>query len=96
MLQHTLRVSALALVSTPFLLAQSAAPIVERNVTMKTRDGVTLKADIYRPAGDGPFPVLLTRTPYNKDGMSPIGRQGAERGFMMVLQDTRGRYASEG
>ena len=63
---------------------------------MKTRDGVTLKADIYRPAGDGPFPVLLTRTPYNKTSMAPIGMQGAARGFMMVLQDTRGRYASEG
>ncbi|KAA6455720.1 CocE/NonD family hydrolase [Acidobacteria bacterium AB60] len=96
MLQNAFRISAFALLATSFALAQSAAPIVERNVTMKTRDGVTLKADIYRPAGDGPFPVLLTRTPYNKDGMSPIGRDGAARGFMMVLQDTRGRYASEG
>jgi len=76
-------------------LAQSA-PVVERNVSMKTRDGVTLKADVYRPAGDGSFPVLLTRTPYNKDNMSPIGLAGAARGFMVVAQDTRGRYASEG
>ena len=42
--------------------------IVERNVTMKTHDGVTLRADIYRPAGEGNFPVLLQRTPYNKNG----------------------------
>jgi putative CocE/NonD family hydrolase len=76
-------------------LAQSA-PVVERNVSMKTRDGVTLKADIYRPAGEGTFPVLLTRTPYNKDGQSPIGLKGAARGFMVIAQDTRGRYASEG
>ena len=88
--------AAISVLSCSLVFGQSAAPLVERNVTMKTRDGVTLKADIYRPAGDGPFPVLLTRTPYNKDGMSPIGRQGAAHGFMMVLQDTRGRYASEG
>ena len=99
MFQKLLRVSvcaAFSALSCSIVIAQTAAPIVERNVAMKTRDGVTLKADIYRPAGDGPFPVLLTRTPYNKDYMSPIGSQGAARGFMMVLQDTRGRYASEG
>ena len=49
-------------------LAQPAADIViEHDVAMKTRDGVTLKADVYRPAGDGSFPLLLQRTPYDKD-----------------------------
>ena len=96
MLQQALRVAVLTLISASFALAQSAAPLIERGVAMKTRDGVTLRADIYRPAGDGPFPVLLTRTPYNKSFMAPIGMEGASRGFMMVLQDTRGRYASEG
>jgi putative CocE/NonD family hydrolase len=88
----------LALVSFSFapLFAQSQQVIVEKNVEMKTRDGVTLKADVYRPAGDGPFPVLLTRTPYNKDNMAPIGQKGAARGFMVVTQDVRGRYSSEG
>ena len=98
MLEKTLRIFVLAILSLAAgisALAQSA-PIVERNVSMKTRDGVTLKADIYRPAGEGPFPVLLTRTPYNKDNMSPIGLSGAKRGFMVIAQDTRGRYASEG
>ncbi|MGA3263160.1 MAG: CocE/NonD family hydrolase [Terracidiphilus sp.] len=76
---------------------QTAADIVvERGVAMKTRDGVTLKADIYRPAGDGPFFVLLTRTPYNKDYFTVLGRRAALRGFMLVAQDTRGRNASEG
>jgi putative CocE/NonD family hydrolase len=63
---------------------------------MKTRDGVTLHADIYRPAGDGPFPVLLTRTPYNKDGSAAFGQKAAARGFMVVAQDVRGRYTSGG
>jgi putative CocE/NonD family hydrolase len=85
----------LSVVASLSLIAQTA-PVVERNATMKTRDGVTLKADIYRPAGEGTFPVLLTRTPYNKDNMSPIGLNGAKRGFMVIAQDTRGRYASEG
>jgi len=74
----------------------SAAFTVEKNVTMKTRDGVTLRADIYRPVADGQYPVLLTRTPYNKDSMFPIGQKGAARGFIVVIQDVRGRYTSEG
>ncbi len=70
--------------------------VLERNVAMKTRDGVTLRADIYRPAGDGTYPVLLQRTPYSKDNTAMFGRKGAARGFMVVAQDVRGRFASEG
>jgi uncharacterized protein len=78
-------------------LGQTAPQIVvEKNVAMKTRDGVTLRADIYRPAGEGTFPVLLTRTPYNKDGAASFGQKGVARGFMVVAQDVRGRFASEG
>jgi putative CocE/NonD family hydrolase len=70
--------------------------IIEKNVAMKTRDGVTLRADVYRPGGEGPFPVLLVRTPYNKDGFSTFGPKGVKHGFMVVAQDVRGRYESEG
>jgi hypothetical protein len=70
--------------------------VVERNVAMLTRDGVTLRADIYRPAGDGPFFVLLTRTPYNKDNTAVFARKAVARGYMVVAQDVRGRFASEG
>jgi putative CocE/NonD family hydrolase len=73
-----------------------ADPVIEHNVAMKTRDGLTLRADIYRPAADGSYPVLLVRTPYNKDGFAVFGRKAAKRGFMTVAQDVRGRYASEG
>jgi hypothetical protein len=77
--------------------AQTAADIViERNVAMKTRDGATLRADIYRPAGEGPFFVLLQRTPYSKDNTAVFGRKAAAHGFMVVAQDVRGRYTSDG
>ena len=80
------------------LLGQSAAGdlISEKNVPMKTRDGVTLFADIYRPSGDGAFPVLLQRTPYNKDNAARFARKAVAHGFMVVVQDVRGRYTSEG
>jgi putative CocE/NonD family hydrolase len=68
----------------------------ERNVAVKMRDGVTLRADIYRPTADGKFPVLLQRTPYDKNGGVDLGLKGAARGFVVIFQDVRGRYTSEG
>jgi uncharacterized protein len=72
------------------------AVIFESNVPVKMRDGVTLRADIYRPGADGRFPVLLQRTPYNKDGEHGFGLKAAARGYIVVVQDVRGRYTSEG
>lgn len=68
----------------------------ERNVPMKTRDGVVLRADVYRPADGGTHPVLLQRTPYNKDGGVQFALEAVARGYMVVIQDVRGRYASDG
>jgi hypothetical protein len=68
----------------------------EHNVTMKTRDGVVLRADLYRPAAEGKYPTLLQRTPYNKDGAVSFALRAVARGFMVVVQDVRGRYASDG
>jgi putative CocE/NonD family hydrolase len=81
--------------------ATAAAPpryqvIFEHNVTAKMRDGVTLRADIYRPRAEGKFPVLLERTPYDKAHERDFGMKGGARGYVVVVQDTRGRYASEG
>jgi hypothetical protein len=70
--------------------------VSELNVAMKTRDGVTLRADIYRPVGEGKFPVLLQRTPYNKENGAEFARMAAARGYLVVIQDVRGRYTSEG
>jgi putative CocE/NonD family hydrolase len=69
---------------------------VERNVPAKMRDGVTLRADIYRPKADGKFPVLLVRTPYDKTQEMGFGLRAAARGYIVVAQDVRGRFESEG
>jgi uncharacterized protein len=83
--------------------AQSGAGVtVEFDVPAKLRDGVTLRANIYRPAdgGMGAYPVLLTRLPYGKD--LPIGSgvldpvQAARRGYIVAVQDVRGTFASGG
>lgn len=75
--------------------------IVERDRPARMRDGVTLYADVYRPAEDGRFPALLMRTPYDKDGASQSARlamtvAAVRRGYVVVVQDTRGQFKSEG
>ena len=69
---------------------------IEHGVTAKMRDGVVLRADIYRPKAEGKFPVLLQRTPYNKSNGVSFGFRAAARGFVVIFQDVRGRYSSEG
>lgn len=71
---------------------------VERNVAVPMRDGTRLYADVYRPAGNGPFPTLLTRTPYDKavTGVAPFTIRAATAGYAVVIQDVRGRFESEG
>src|SRR5271163_4825789 len=78
------------------MAAENYEVIVERNVAAKMRDGVTLRADIYRPKADGKFPVLLVRTPYDKTQESSFGMKGAARGYVVVEQDVRGRFTSDG
>src|SRR5580692_12206346 len=98
---HRIGLSLLFLIVANLLngAARAADPYAvtfERNVAMKTRDGVTLYADIFRPKADGQFPVLLQRTPYDKNNGVSVGLQGATRGYVMIIQDVRGRYTSEG
>jgi uncharacterized protein len=79
-----------------FCRAQSDTVVVEHDVPAKMRDGVTLKADIYRPKADGKYPVLLQRTPYDKTGTRNFAMRAAARGYVVVAQDVRGRFTSEG
>src|SRR5258707_1380010 len=73
---------------------------VDFDVPAQMRDGTVLRANIYRPAGEGRWPVLLTRLPYGKD--LPLGsavldpRTVARRGYVAIVQDTRGCGTSEG
>jgi putative CocE/NonD family hydrolase len=74
-----------------------------KNTMVPMRDGVKLATDIYRPAVNGvpvadKLPILLQRTPYNKDGAALVtqARAFAAHGYVVVLQDERGAYHSEG
>lgn len=88
------------------LLAATAAGqeiVVQRDVMIPMRDGVKLAADVYRPAVDGvavaePLPLLLTRSPYSKMRARDVAaaEHFARNGYVAVVQDMRGRYASEG
>lgn len=90
--------------------------LIEKNVMVEMRDGIHLATDIIRPARngmpvDGPFPVLVERTPYGKHNTAArertaseqkpmrredVGAYFARRGYVVVIQDCRGRYRSEG
>jgi putative CocE/NonD family hydrolase len=70
---------------------------VDRSVMVPMRDGVRLATDIYRPEGVvGPLPAILVRTPYNKSGSAGAGNYFASHGYVVVVQDVRGKFASEG
>ena len=72
---------------------------LEHDVAIAMRDGVVLRADVLRPKTGGPFAVLVYRTPYGKDhaqGDYTTFRRAVERGYAVVIEDVRGRYASEG
>ena len=60
------------------------------------RDGISLDVDVYQPAGDGKYPVLLVRTPYDRSGEGDTCREAAAHGYVCITQDVRGRYGSEG
>lgn len=78
--------------------------ITEFGVSVPMRDGVQLKAVVIRPAKEGRYPVLITRTPYGKDATASAGAGDAfvdiyrtvKEGYVVVIQDTRGRFESEG
>jgi uncharacterized protein len=84
------------LLASPVRAANPYAVVFERDVAVSMRDGVKLRADIYRPDAEGTFPVLLQRTPYNKYRGIEFGLKAAARGYVVIFQDVRGRYASEG
>ena len=85
---------------SPSLSAPEHETIFEANLAVPMRDGTVLRADVTRPEGPGPFPVLLERTCYSKEGGSENGVKAPEffarRGYAVIIQDVRGRFASEG
>ena len=93
--KHARLFAAFSLSAAAFL-APALAPAVqtELNVAVPMRDGVILRADIYRPDEPGPYPVLVMRTPYNKSGGGKA-EPYVKAGYIVVTQDARGRYASD-
>lgn len=79
--------------------------VIAKDIMVPMRDGVRLATDIYRPAHDGEpvpgkFPVVLGRTSYDKNAEwlwgEPIGKYFCRRGYVVAIQDLRGRHGSEG
>ncbi|HEY8233217.1 MAG TPA: CocE/NonD family hydrolase [Vicinamibacteria bacterium] len=86
----------LALVPTP---SAGQSVHIDRDVEARTRDGVVLRADVLRPDRPGRFPALLVRTPYGKKtewSDDDFAMRAARAGYVVVVQDVRGRYRSEG
>jgi putative CocE/NonD family hydrolase len=73
--------------------------VMDNLVPVKMRDGVTLYADVYRPAKPGKYPVIVSRTPYSTERAPSAYRDAvfySQRGYVFVFQDVRGRHESEG
>jgi putative CocE/NonD family hydrolase len=68
------------------------------NVGFATRDGIRLSTDVYLPPGDGPFPTVLMRTPYDNTLPWMRAKAGhyADLGYAVAIQDCRGRFDSDG
>jgi len=78
---------------------ETPGSVTDRNVSVPMRDGVVLRADTLRPNNNGRFPVLVYRTPYGKHLAQReylTFKHAVERGYAVVVQDVRGRYASDG
>jgi putative CocE/NonD family hydrolase len=68
----------------------------DRGVGVPMRDGIKLSTDLYRPEGHGKFGVILIRTPYKKEMQEPQAAFYARRGYVVAVQDCRGRFGSPG
>src|SRR5687767_5372341 len=81
-----------------FFLFVGADIRAKETIMLPMRDGVKLATDVHKTEGTSPspLPVILARTPYNKNSLDAIGVEAIKRGFILVTQDCRGRFASEG
>lgn len=89
----------LLLLAAAELAAQDTTFLQEKDVRVPMRDGVILRADVWRPQGEGRFPTLVYRTPYGKHQATAAfatASKAVARGYAVVMQDVRGRYASDG
>jgi len=78
------------------LLFSSLSAQTKTTVLVPMKDGVKLATDIYQLATQKTGPVILIRTPYQKEGIRSIAKYFATKNFIVVVQDVRGKYSSEG
>jgi predicted acyl esterase len=77
--------------------AQEKSPEIEViDCMIAMTDGIELATTVYRPRQEGPFPVVVARTPYNKDGQKGEAERFCRNGYVYVAQDLRGRFKSKG
>ncbi len=91
-LSHTLTTFIILVIITASVCSAGAP----QTVMVPMRDGTKLATDIYLPAGDGPWPAILVRTPYSRKRPGEFGPQANDRGYAFISQDFRGRFDSEG
>jgi hypothetical protein len=99
MLQKAIMLLLMPLLALSVCRGGEAQRIEDQTAAIPMRDGVVLRADIRLPSGRGPFPVLVYRTPYGANNALreyTTFQHALERGYAIVVQDVRGRYASDG
>lgn len=77
-------------------VAVFARPPAKKTEMIAMRDGTPLATDLFLPPGDGPFPVVLSRTPYSRVKRSQEAASFVREGWAFVIQDMRGRFDSKG
>ncbi len=95
-MRHFHRVLLPGLILTALPLSRVAAEEKTFDVMIKARDMAELATTVYLPDGEGPWPCVLSRTPYNKNGLRGMAKRFVKRGYAFVGQDCRGRHKSPG
>lgn len=95
-LYRLLLVLSTALLVPVFLVADEKPALRTLDAMVPMQDGIELATTVYLPEGSGPFPVVVSRTPYNKDGLKGEATKLVRRGYAFVAQDIRGRFKSKG
>jgi putative CocE/NonD family hydrolase len=94
------RISRLLVIAATLAAVSACSVRVAEDVPVEMRDGMSLMTDIYLPPRGGPFPVILSRTPYgtrSEVAFQPVlGHFFADNGFAFISQNVRGRFGSEG
>jgi len=79
------------------LISKPDHSFIKKTIKIPMRDEIRLSTDIYFPEGDkSKYPVILVRTPYKKEMEEFKGTYFSQRGYIVAIQDVRGRFGSEG